>query len=285
MITGKTQLLGVIGYPIAHSLSPVMHNAAIANLKADYVYLPFPIPPEELGKAIAGFSAIGVKGFSVTIPHKITIMPLLGGVSDRARLVGAVNTVWRTEEGWYGTNTDVDGFLAPLKAFNIEGTKMKPLILGNGGAARAVIVGCAELGCKDIGVIGRDSNKLKELRQSWAGTSLENLMTSHTWDELPGLIGESNLLINTTPIGMSPHIEDTPVSEEIFERLSADAIVYDLIYTPRPTRFLQIARSRGATLIDGLEMLVQQGAVALKQWLNQPVPVDVMRQSLEDYLK
>jgi shikimate dehydrogenase len=284
MITGKTQLLGVIGYPISHSLSPVMHNAALAYLKADYVYVPFPIPPAELGPVIASFAAIGVKGFSVTIPHKINIMPYLSSISDQARLVGAVNTVWLTQEGWQGDNTDVDGFLAPLLALNLDRSKIKPLILGNGGAARAVIVGCAELGCKEIKVIGRDAEKLKDLSLSWAGTSLENLITGHTWDELPQLIGESNLVVNTTPVGMSPHIEHSPVSEEIFEMLSKDTIVYDLIYTPRPTRFLTMARSKGATAIDGLEMLVQQGAVALKQWLNQPVPVDVMRQALEDYL-
>ncbi|HEY9849185.1 MAG TPA: shikimate dehydrogenase, partial [Leptolyngbyaceae cyanobacterium] len=113
-ITGKTKLLGVIGHPIEHSLSPVMHNAAIATLGLNYVYLPFPIAPEDLQVAIAGFATIGIVGFNVTIPHKQTIIPLLSQVSPIAQAVGAVNTVWRTETGWSGTNTDVEGFLAPL---------------------------------------------------------------------------------------------------------------------------------------------------------------------------
>ncbi|MDV3000003.1 MAG: Shikimate dehydrogenase (NADP(+)) [Chroococcopsis gigantea SAG 12.99] len=284
MITGKTQLLGVIGYPISHSLSPVMHNAAINHLNADYVYVPFSIHPEDLSTAIAGLAAISVKGLSVTIPHKITIMPLLSHISDRARLVGAVNTVWPGEDGWHGTNTDVDGFLAPLLAMNRDWSEVNPIILGNGGAARAVIVGCAELGCKEIKVIGRDREKLNSLRESWANTHLYNLISGHTWEELPDSIGETGLLINTTPIGMSPRIEESPVTGEILGLLPAGAIVYDLIYTPRPTKFLQLARSEGKIVIDGLEMLVQQGAVALQQWLKESAPVDVMRQSLEDYL-
>ena len=114
MITGKTKLLGVIGHPVQHSLSPVMHNAAIATLGLDYVYLPLPVRPEDLEVAIAGFAAIGLVGFNITIPHKQAILPLLVEVSPTAQMVGAVNTVWRTKDGWVGTNTDVEGFLAPF---------------------------------------------------------------------------------------------------------------------------------------------------------------------------
>ncbi len=122
-IKGTTQLLGVIGYPVEHSFSPLMHNAAIAHLNkqgiaADFAYLPFPIAPESLEVAIAGFTAIGLRGFNITIPHKQTIIPLLDEVSEVARAIGAVNTVWRSEAGWSGTNTDAVGFLAPLKALN-----------------------------------------------------------------------------------------------------------------------------------------------------------------------
>jgi shikimate dehydrogenase len=137
-ITGKTQLLGVIGNPIEHSLSPVMHNAAIANLNLDYIYLPFPIKAPDLKNALAGFAAIGVEGFSITIPHKQTIIPLLSEISDIAQSVGAVNTVWRSDKGWSGTNTDIAGFIAPLKAYNWDWSQTTAVILGNGGAARAV---------------------------------------------------------------------------------------------------------------------------------------------------
>jgi shikimate dehydrogenase len=115
MIQGTTKLLGVIGHPIAHSLSPAMHNAAISHLGVDFVYLPFPVKPEDLKAALAGFAAIDLRGFSITIPHKQAILPLLAEVSPIARAIGAVNTVYRTDKGWCGTNTDVEGFLAPLQ--------------------------------------------------------------------------------------------------------------------------------------------------------------------------
>ncbi|MFB2894282.1 shikimate dehydrogenase [Aerosakkonemataceae cyanobacterium BLCC-F50] len=284
MITGKTKLLGVIGDPIEHSLSPVMHNAAIANLQLDYVYLPFPIKAEDLPKAISGFTAISLTGFSVTIPHKQAIIPLLTEVSPIAKEIGAVNTVWRTENGWNGTNTDVEGFLAPLKNYNQNWHQTTALILGYGGAARAVVAGCAQLNCGKIQVVGRDPQKLKAFQNSWQNSQLSVNLSVHPWQELPDLMGESSLLVNSTPVGMYPHIEESPVSAYLMEKLPRNAIAYDLIYTPNPTKFLQIAKEQGADAIDGLEMLIQQGAAALKIWLKQQVPVDVMRQSLRQYL-
>jgi shikimate dehydrogenase len=284
LITGKTKIIGVIGDPVEHSLSPVMHNAAIADLGVDYVYVPFPIKKEDLETAIAGFEAIGVVGFNITIPHKQAIIPLLSDISRTAKMVGAVNTVWRTEKGWCGTNTDVEGFLAPLKPLAIDWQQVTPVILGNGGAARAVVVGCAELGCPQISVVGRDRAKLEQFSQSWTNTALQADLTVHEWSKLPGLVSETQLLINTTPIGMYPKIDASPVNPEIMAKLPVNAIAYDLIYTPNPTQFLAQAKERGAIAIDGLEMLVQQGASALRLWLGQLVPVDVMRRSLQQYL-
>lgn len=284
MITGKTKLLGVIGDPIEHSLSPVMHNAAIAKLQLDYVYLPFPIKPEELPTAISGLAAIGLTGFNVTIPHKQAIIPLLTEVSPIAKEIGAVNTVWRTETGWHGTNTDVEGFLAPLKNYNQNWHQTTALILGYGGAARAVVAGCSQLNCAKIQVVGRDPQKLTAFKNSWHNSQLAVNLSVHSWQELPDLIGESNLLVNTTPVGMYPRVDESPVSAELMEKLPKNAIAYDLIYTPNPTKFLQIAKDQGAIAIDGLEMLMQQGAAALQIWLKQQVPVEVMRQSLREYL-
>lgn len=284
MITGKTKLLGVIGDPIEHSLSPVMHNAAIAKLQLDYVYLPFPIKPEELPTAISGFTAIGLTGFNVTIPHKQAIIPLLTEVSPIAKEIGAVNTVWRTETGWNGTNTDVEGFLAPLKNYNQNWSQTTALILGYGGAARAVVAGCSKLNCAKIQVVGRDSQKLTAFKNSWQNSQLAVNLSVHHWEELPDLISNSNLLVNTTPVGMYPHVNESPVNAELMEKLPRNAIAYDLIYTPNPTKFLQIAKEQGADAIDGLEMLIQQGAAALQIWLKQQAPVEVMRQSLRQYL-
>jgi len=284
VIDGKTQLLGVIGYPIAHSLSPVMHNAALAHLDANYVYLPFAVHPEALEPAIQGFAAIGVRGFNITIPHKQAILPYLTEVSEVAQAVGAVNTVWRNETGWSGTNTDVVGFLAPLQAIARDWSQTQVVVLGCGGAARAVVAGCAQLGCQSIMVIGRDAAKLAVFHASWQNSELGDRLSVDTWEQLPNRLNTAHLLVNTTPVGMHPQTDATPLTNEEIALLPASSIVYDLIYTPNPTQLLKLATERGLVAIDGLEMLVQQGATALQIWLQQEVPVDVMRQALRQAL-
>jgi shikimate dehydrogenase len=284
MITGKTKLLGVIGDPISHSLSPLIHNAALAAMGLDFAYLPFAIKPADLERAIAGFTAIGVQGFNITIPHKQAIMPLLSEVTAVAQAVGAVNTVWRTESGWSGTNTDVAGWLAPLRSLPLDWGNTKVIILGNGGAARAVVAGCAQLGCAAIQVVGRDRHKLQTFQQSWQNSTFTLNLQVHPWEKLGELLPQAGLIVNTTPIGMQPQIERSPLTSADVECLSASVIAYDLIYTPNPTLFLQQAEAKGARAIDGLEMLIQQGAAALQIWTQQTVPVDIMRQTLRQHL-
>jgi shikimate dehydrogenase len=283
-IQGTTKLLGIIGDPVEHSLSPAMHNAAIAHLGVDYVYIPLPVKPADLAVAVAGFSAIGLKGFNVTIPHKQAIIPLLSEVSPLAKSVGAVNTVWHSPQGWAGTNTDVDGFLSPLKSLNRDWRHTVAVILGAGGAARAVVAGCTELGCAEIHVVGRNLEKLAAFAESWLNAPIPVKLKIHSWAELSTLLSETGLLVNTTPVGMYPQVDRSPVSTAELSRLQPETIVYDLIYTPSPTEFLKQASSVGAIAIDGSEMLLQQGVAALKIWLDQPVPVDVMRQALSQKL-
>ncbi|NJR16595.1 MAG: shikimate dehydrogenase [Calothrix sp. CSU_2_0] len=288
MITGTTKLLGVIGYPVEHSLSPLMHNAAILQMGIDFAYLPFAIAPEKLEAAIRGFEAIGVVGFSITIPHKQAIMPFLTEISSLAKTVGAVNTVVRKNDQWVGTNTDVEGFIAPLRSQdNRDWSQTTTVILGNGGAARAVVAGCVQLGCSEIHVVGRNLAKLDAFAETWANSSLKTNLQVHQWELLPKLLPDAGLLVNTTPIGMYPHIQESPLSEEEIEKLNPNSpIVYDLIYTPNPTKLLQQAQKIGAIAIDGLEMLIQQGAAALKIWSDrQTIPVDVMRQTLTKHLR
>ena len=293
LITGKTKLLGVIGHPVEHSLSPAMHNAAlaqlvgdIAHLGLDYVYLPFPIAPQNLEIAIAGFAAIGVVGFSVTIPHKQAIMPLLSEITPVAQAIGAVNTVSRQNNQWVGTNTDIEGFIAPLQTtYKQDWSQKVAVILGNGGAARAVVAGCHQLGFAKIHVVGRNVQRLQEFGNSWNNSPISENLQVHQWEELPKLIPQANLLVNTTPIGMYPKVNESPLSVEEIANLPKGAIAYDLIYIPKPTQFLEQAEKQGAIAIDGLEMLVQQGAAALKIWLQQEiVPVEVMREALQKHL-
>jgi shikimate dehydrogenase len=231
-----------------------------------------------------GFEAIGLVGFSITIPHKQAIIPLLSEITDTAKMIGAVNTVWRNKNGWKGTNTDVTGFIAPLKNLDRQWRNITPVILGNGGAARAVVVGCAELGCPQIHVVGRNQDKLDHFHQSWQQTPLQDAIKVHSWDKLPELVSNTELLVNTTPVGMYPHIDKSPLDPDVISKLSPGAIAYDLIYIPKTTIFLQQAQQQQAVIIDGLEMLVQQGATALEIWLNQSVPIDIMRQSLVQQL-
>ncbi|MCP9293818.1 MAG: shikimate dehydrogenase [Planktothrix agardhii LY1] len=284
MIKGTTKLLGVIGDPIEHSLSPVMHNAAIAYLGVDYVYLPFAVSPQDLKVAMEGFAAIGIQGFNITIPHKQAILPFLSEVTTLAQSVGAVNTVWRTHKGWSGTNTDVVGFLTPLEVYHQHWHDQVAVILGYGGAARAVVAGCAQLGIREIYVVGRDPQKLATFQQSWVTSPLSVAVKTCPWEQLSSLLPQADLLVNTTPVGMYPHVQESPVEASVLDKIKLGAIAYDLIYIPETTQFLTLAGARGALILNGLPMLVIQGAAALELWLQQPVPVEIMRQSLQQYL-
>ena len=279
-VSGTTKILGVMGFPVSHSLSPVMHNAAIAAMQLDYVYVPLPIPVEDLGAAIAGLRAVkSLHGFNLTIPHKIEVIPLLDEILPIAKSVGAVNTVKRIDDRLVGTNTDVAGFLEPLKKIEINWAETPALILGCGGAAKAVLAACLELGCPMIHVVGRDPKKLKKFHGNMTSQLRDYNLRVHPWTSLPHLLEIAGLVINATPIGMGsdPH---TPINESEMSLLPSQAIAYDLIYTPRPTRFLQLAAARGLRAIDGLEMLIHQGAIALEFWLDRPVPIEIMRQAL-----
>ncbi|HAO11322.1 MAG TPA: shikimate dehydrogenase [Planktothrix sp. UBA8407] len=284
MIKGTTKLLGVIGDPIEHSLSPVMHNAAIAYLGVDYVYLPFAVSPSDLKVAMEGFAAIGIQGFNLTIPHKQAVLPFLSEVTTLAQSVGAVNTVWRNHWGWSGTNTDVVGFLTPLEVYHQNWNDQVAVILGYGGAARAVVAGCAQLGIREIYVVGRDPQKLATFQQSWVTSPLSVAVKTCPWEQLSSLLPQADLLVNTTPVGMYPHVGESTVEASVMDKIKLGAIAYDLIYIPETTQFLTLAAARGAIILNGLPMLVIQGAAALELWLQQPVPVEIMRQSLQEYL-
>ncbi|MFM7472256.1 MAG: shikimate dehydrogenase [Nodosilinea sp.] len=278
-ITGTTRLLGVIGDPVGHSLSPVMHNAALAELGADYVYVAFPIASADLAAALVGLTAIAVQGFNVTIPHKQRIIPLLAELTADAQEIGAVNTVWHTARGWAGTNKDIKGFTAPLRLAQ-DWSGGTALVLGNGGAARAVVAGCVQLGLERIAIAGRNPEKLEAFQSRWQTSPIQPHLTVCPWTNLADILPEVDLIVNTTPLGMAASSDQSPLAPSDLDRVSSHALVYDLIYTPRPTRLLTLAAERRLATLDGLEMLVQQGAAALEIWLQQSVPVATMRQAL-----
>ncbi len=287
-ISGRTALVGVLGDPVRHSLSPAMHNAALQALGLDWVYLALPVPAAELAGALRALEALDCRGLNVTLPHKRAAATLAAELCPLARRLGAVNTlVRRPEGGWLGTNTDVEGFLAPLRERPWRGRRA--LVLGCGGSALAVLAGLEMLGFGTVQVAGRDPERLGALVEGCRGWMPQ--LQPIAWgggverDALEEALASADLVINTTPVGMaSPHDPGAagrcPLGPAALERLRPDASVYDLIYTPRPTALLAAASRRGCQVFDGLEMLVRQGAAALALWSgHDQVPVAVMRQA------
>jgi len=310
-ISGATALVAVLGDPVRHSLSPVMHNAALRELGLDWVYLALPTPATRLACVLEALEAIDCRGLNVTLPHKQAVAALVAERSPLAERVGAVNTlVPRPEGGWLGTNTDVEGFLAPLRAEGIQ--PRRAVVLGCGGSARAVIAGLIALGVERIGVAGRRADSREALVEScraWA-PALEAVAWSpaepggpphrepragehQTRDPqapeqaafLTDWLAEADLVVNTTPVGMASTTDPSaalrsPLEADALAVLQPGATVYDLIYTPRPTALLRQAAARGCRGLDGLEMLVQQGAAALRLWSGlDAIPVEAMRRA------
>lgn len=265
VIGGETKLLAVIGDPVRHSLSPLIQNAAIARLGLNWLYLALPVPAEALPAAIRGLHAVGAVGVNVTIPHKQSVIPLLSAITPVAQRLQSVNTLYRLGNGqWGGTNTDLAGFIAPLQQRGLDLAGSNALVLGCGGSARAVVAGCASLGCRHVRVAGRQSEHLQRFLASTAG--LADGLTGVHWSNLDAVLPNMQLVVNTTPVGMAPNSEASPLTEQQVQLLRKGCLVLDIIYTPRPTRLLQWAHAHGCTTIDGLAMLVGQGAAALRLW-------------------
>lgn len=292
-ISGRTALVGVLGDPVRHSLSPAMHNAALAELGLEWAYLALPTPAADLATVVRGLEAMGCRGLSVTIPHKQTVAELCRERSPLAQRVGAVNTLVPLDGGgWMGTNTDVEGFLAPLRHGPWQGKRA--LVLGCGGSARAVVAGLVELGFGAITVAARRPEALAAFARTcgpWAPQltplAWSDLASNPDQDLAQPALAQADLVVNTTPIGMASPSDPTarkacPLDPAQLDQLRPGATVYDLIYTPRPTQLLLQAARRGCPTQDGLEMLVQQGAAALRLWSGLgTVPTDAMRTAVE----
>ena len=279
-ISAHTALVGVLGDPVRHSLSPAMHNAALAALGLDWVYLALPTPADQLATVVQGLAAIQCRGLNVTIPHKQAVAGLCQELSPLAERVGAVNTlVPLAGGGWQGTNTDVEGFLAPLRGDGWQGKRA--VVLGCGGSARAVVAGLVELAVADIAVAGRRPAAVEAFQGSCGAWAPQ--LRPLAWDGLEAALAQADLVVNTTPVGMASAVDPAaagrcPLDAGELDALTAGSTVYDLIYVPRPSRLLQEAAIRGCRSLDGLEMLVHQGAAALRLWSGATaVPVAAMR--------
>ncbi len=271
-IDASTRLTGIIGWPVEHSLSPVMHNAAFVALGLNWRYAAFAVPPQYLADAVRGLRALGLAGANVTIPHKEAVIPCLDVLSPAARAVGAVNTICVDGEYLLGDNTDVHGFLAALDQADVPLHGRRALILGAGGSARAAAYGLLLRGAQ-VFIYGRTPARARRLADD-----MRAVVDGGKVEAVEQAPAEVDLVVNCTPLGMWPHYEgETPLPAEV--RLHPGMAVMDLVYRPLETALLRQARQAGARAVSGLEMLVWQGAVAFQHWTGQEAPVDVMRQA------
>ena len=285
MITSKTSFLALIGNPVSHSLSPIMQNAAIQYLGLDLIYMAIPCKNEDLEIVVNSLKKMNCKGLNITIPFKQKVFDICSEISPVAKKVKAINTLKLNDnKDWIGTNTDIDGFIYPLKNLNLA--KKTALILGSGGAARSVIQGLIELKLSKITIISRNNNSLDGLISNFKyDIDIEGLLNTN--NEIDNLIQETDLIINTTPVGMSNTTNDDviPFGQSFWNSINSKTIVYDLIYNPSPTPFLKFCDKKGCMTIDGTKMLIAQGAKSLSFWTNGlEVPFEVMHDALKKYL-
>ncbi len=261
-----TALYGIAGLPVGHSVSPAMHNAAFGAAGIDAIYLP--LPAVDVEDFVRFATAFGLKGASVTIPYKVQMFERVNDSTDLASRVGAVNTIRMTGDRWTGDNTDVQGFLAPLMGRVALGGA-RAAVAGTGGAARAVAIGLASQNAR-VTVHGRDRRRAAEVAALVAGAV-------GGWPPEPG---SWDLLVNCTPVGMHPRVNETPIPPALL----TGAVVYDLVYNPPKTRLLEDAERAGCRTIGGLEMLVGQARQAFEWWTGVPPSADVMRRAAEQRL-
>jgi len=276
MISGKTQICALIGDPVEHTMSPAMHNAAFKKLGLDYVYVAFRVKPEKLARAVAGLRALNFRGFNVTIPHKVSVIPLLDSLDTLAEKIGAVNTIVNDGGHLKGFNTDAEGFLRSLTKKDIEPQNKDIIILGAGGASRAISYILAQKSAR-LTILNRKLEldwaiDIARLIQKELGTEVKaGELTSRA---LVAALEKADIVVNATSVGMSPDSDKSPIPARLLTRR---LVVFDIVYNPIVTKLLREAKAAGAKVIGGVDMLAAQGALAFEKWTGQPAPVELMR--------
>lgn len=280
-ISAHTKILGIIGHPIEHSMSPVMHNPALEELALDYVYVAFNVPPENLKSAIDGLRALDIKGINVTIPHKENVIQYLDEVDPVAEKMGAINTIKNENGILKAMNTDAAGAKKSLLDAGCEIKNKKILFLGSGGAARSIAYLLSEeaeqIVLTDI-VEEKAVNVANEIKKNMdkdiSGKKAENVILK---EELQN----TNILVNATPIGMHPKMDASPIPAEL---LHEDLFVFDVIYNPMETKLMRLAKEKGCKVLSGLNMLVNQGVIAFEWWTGKTPNANLMKTKIIDYL-
>lgn len=278
-INARTQFCGVIGNPVEHSLSPAIHNAAFQKLGLNFVYLAWQV--EMIGDAVKGLRALGnFRGASVTIPHKVTAVPFLDDVESTARHIGAINTIVSDKGRLTGYNTDATGALRALHDGGAAGKGQRVVMLGSGGAARAIAFALAAEGAIErLDLLGIDDRERKTLADDLRSkTALAVHEAQLHEDTLKQVLGHSQVLIHCTPIGMSPKVGNSCVPPQLLHR---GLTVMDIVYNPRETQLLKDAKAAGCPVIPGLEMFLHQAAAQFELWTNREAPTDIMRTVLD----
>ena len=279
-ICNPSSFFGLIGDPINTSLSPIMFNNAFAKANLNSIYVPFTVASGDLKSALSGLKSLGVSGFNVTIPHKVSIIPELDSIDDISREVGAVNTVTYNDDLLLGSNTDVEGFLRPLKdmKFSLKGKKAS--ILGSGGAARSCIFGLSTLGVDNFSIISRNKLTANTVSQELSnGIAIHAFSSSNISSDKE--LKSSDIIVNATPIGRYPS-NDLPINVSC---LSSDQLIYDLIANPLKTKLILTAESLGCVIIPGYLMLVEQAALSFKTWTGLDAPILLMKNIVENELR
>lgn len=271
-INGHTKQLGIIGYPVEHSFSPVMHNFISETIHNNYVYSAWCVKPENLEKAIDGIRALGISGINVTAPHKVEVMKYLDCISDVAKELGSVNTVVNRDGKLYGYNTDADGFCMALDKAGIQIKGSKILIIGAGGVVRPTLIRLIDNGAAEITVVNRTKSKAMAMAEDILNTKGFKVRT-----EIDKL--KFDIVINTTSAGMEPQENVLPIDsiEEINDLsfIDENTAVVDMIYNPDETLFLKKARENGAKTLNGLGMLIYQGIIAYELFTDTKLPSDM----------
>ncbi|WP_295589218.1 shikimate dehydrogenase [uncultured Methanobrevibacter sp.] len=278
-IKGSTNIVGLIGHPVEHSFSPPMHNAAFDELGMDYAYVAFDVNPTDLQTAIEGAKSLNIKGFNVTIPHKIEVMKFLNEIDEVAGLIGAVNTI--DFKNLKGYNTDGIGAVRAIE--EVTSIKNKNVVVaGAGGASRAISFYLAKYGAESMAILNRNVEKAQGLAADVSQSGLIGEVKADSISEIRNYLKDADILVDTTPIGMHPNISDEPIA--FAEDMDEDLVVFDAVYNPNETVLLKEAIKAGANPVYGIKMLLYQGAESFKIWTGRDAPVDVMEKALKDTL-
>jgi shikimate dehydrogenase len=280
-----TDIYGILGFPVGHSRSPAMHNSAFAALGLDAMYVPFAVPPERLVSAIASIRPLNLRGLNVTLPHKSAVIPLLDRVEPDALAIGAVNTLFFEGDQLVGTNTDAPGLTRSLVEAGLRLQGARVTVIGAGGAARASIVGLARAGAASICITARRNHEAEMLASELSSAVSPVALRVEAWERAAQRksLSETDLLIQAT----SATLNDGPAAAALAEALPLEALpdgstVVDLVYKPRQTIVLKLAKGLGKNTVDGLGMLLHQGAIAFEKWTGHAAPIKVMRAALEE---